>query len=408
VKKGDGTTTADSLPLVLDLAERAETPTGVQGVNETVSGQNDGKITGVTEDMEYRTDGGDTWTTCLDGEITGLKPGDYEVRVAAISGDTPENSSFASLPFSVTVSAGAPPAPQTYPATVNNGTGGGSFAEGATVTITANAPENGKVFDTWTGDNGVSFGDATKESTSFVMPANAVTVTATYKEDVKDSDGDGVPDYVEVKDGTDPNDACDFKDTDGDGVPDYVETKDGTDPNDKSSFKDVNGNGIPDYVEDHPAPVLEINGWVYADGVWKYFVDSVAKTGWFYDTNYRAWYLLDYSDGHMLVGWQYDKNYKAWFYLTGNGAMKTGWLYDKDYKSWFYLIGDGSMKVGWFYDDNYKAWFYFIGDGAMKVNNWVEYKGSWYYLSGNGTMLTGKRSIGGAAYTFKSNGAWIS
>jgi hypothetical protein len=67
--------------------------------------------------------------------------------------------------------------------------------------------------------------------------------------DYKDTDGDGVPDYVEEKDGTDPNDKDDYKDSDGDGVPDYVENKDGTNPNDPSDYKDSDGDGVPDYVE---------------------------------------------------------------------------------------------------------------------------------------------------------------
>jgi gliding motility-associated-like protein len=67
--------------------------------------------------------------------------------------------------------------------------------------------------------------------------------------DYKDSDGDGVPDYVEIQDGTDPNDPRDYKDSDGDGVPDYVEIQDGTDPSDPKDYKDSDGDGVPDYVE---------------------------------------------------------------------------------------------------------------------------------------------------------------
>jgi gliding motility-associated-like protein len=72
----------------------------------------------------------------------------------------------------------------------------------------------------------------------------------TDPKDVKDTDGDGVPDYLEEKDGTDPADSSDAKDTDGDGVPDYVEKSQGSDPNDKSDFKDSDGDGVPDYVEE--------------------------------------------------------------------------------------------------------------------------------------------------------------
>ena len=72
-------------------------------------------------------------------------------------------------------------APTTYAVTVTNGTGGGNYAPGATVTITANAPATGKVFDKWTTNDGVTFASATSATTTFTMPAKAVAVSATYK-----------------------------------------------------------------------------------------------------------------------------------------------------------------------------------------------------------------------------------
>jgi len=69
-----------------------------------------------------------------------------------------------------------------YTLTVNNGTGSGEFAVGATITITADDPAAGKVFDKWTTGDGVNFADATASTTTFVMPAKNVTVTATYKD----------------------------------------------------------------------------------------------------------------------------------------------------------------------------------------------------------------------------------
>ncbi|HZJ77911.1 MAG TPA: hypothetical protein VFD52_03820 [Clostridia bacterium] len=69
----------------------------------------------------------------------------------------------------------------TYAVTVNSGTGGGNYAVGATVSITANAPATGKVFDKWTTSDGVTFGDANTTTTTFVMPAKAVTVTGTRR-----------------------------------------------------------------------------------------------------------------------------------------------------------------------------------------------------------------------------------
>lgn len=72
--------------------------------------------------------------------------------------------------------------PVTYPVTVTGGTANPAAAEaGATVMITANEPETGKVFDGWTTESGVSFADASNAITTFIMPAKAVSVTATYK-----------------------------------------------------------------------------------------------------------------------------------------------------------------------------------------------------------------------------------
>jgi uncharacterized repeat protein (TIGR02543 family) len=67
-----------------------------------------------------------------------------------------------------------------YTVIVNSGTGGGNFAVGATVTITANAAPSGKVFDKWTTSDGVSFANASATTTTFTMPAKNVSVTATY------------------------------------------------------------------------------------------------------------------------------------------------------------------------------------------------------------------------------------
>ncbi|MCM1102459.1 MAG: right-handed parallel beta-helix repeat-containing protein [Acetatifactor muris] len=51
---------------------------------------------------------------------------------------------------------------------------------GTTVKITAAAAAEGKRFNGWTGTAGVTFADASKASTSFVMPASAVTITTNY------------------------------------------------------------------------------------------------------------------------------------------------------------------------------------------------------------------------------------
>ena len=72
-------------------------------------------------------------------------------------------------------------APATHAVTVVKGTADKTeAAEGETVTITADMPGSGKTFDKWTG-RGVAFENAAAPVTTFEMPANDVTVTATFK-----------------------------------------------------------------------------------------------------------------------------------------------------------------------------------------------------------------------------------
>ncbi|MCC3660095.1 hypothetical protein LLP35_09595 [Ruminococcus albus] len=57
------------------------------------------------------------------------------------------------------------------------------IAQNTVVTVTADAPEAGKVFDKWVVLEGnVTLTDATKATTTFTMPGNAVKIEATYKD----------------------------------------------------------------------------------------------------------------------------------------------------------------------------------------------------------------------------------
>ena len=147
-----------------------DAPVGVKGVNTSNVGVNDGKITGVTTDMEYRAVGG-TFADCTGAEITGLAKGQYEVRYK-------ESKNYkASAHVTITIAENEV---ITYTVTVTKGTGGGEFEEGASVTLTANAPGVGERFTGWT-LTGVSVADTTLTEITFNMPANAVTATANYE-----------------------------------------------------------------------------------------------------------------------------------------------------------------------------------------------------------------------------------
>ena len=62
--------------------------------------------------------------------------------------------------------------------TVNNGTGSGNYAPGDTVSISANTPASGYLFDRWTG---ATVAAPTHPNTSLIMPWVSTTVTATCK-----------------------------------------------------------------------------------------------------------------------------------------------------------------------------------------------------------------------------------
>jgi len=80
----------------------------------------------------------------------------------------------------VTATYKALPAVKTYKIVVVNGKADkAKAAAGETVTLTANPPPAGKVFDKWTG--GAVFDDPTSPATTFTMPAKAVTPKALYK-----------------------------------------------------------------------------------------------------------------------------------------------------------------------------------------------------------------------------------
>jgi len=69
----------------------------------------------------------------------------------------------------------------TYSLTVVNGSGDGNYTAGAQVTIIADAAPSGQVFDKWTDGSGGSFTDENSATTTFTMPGNAATETATYR-----------------------------------------------------------------------------------------------------------------------------------------------------------------------------------------------------------------------------------
>ena len=117
-KWADGSTEAVTAAWKIGKATQ-EAPIGLNGVAPTTEGGSDGKITGVTDKMEYRMAGESSYTACSGTEIENLSAGNYFVRYAE------DNNHFASPDTVVTVGDGAQLADCTI--TFNAGGGSGSM-----------------------------------------------------------------------------------------------------------------------------------------------------------------------------------------------------------------------------------------------------------------------------------------
>ena len=81
---------------------------------------------------------------------------------------------YKAIEYNITVTYGK--------ATIGAGSEISKAAEGTAVTLTANAVPSGKVFDKWeVVSGGITLADANSATTTFTMPASAVSVKATYK-----------------------------------------------------------------------------------------------------------------------------------------------------------------------------------------------------------------------------------
>ena len=117
-KWADGSTDAVTAAWSIGKATQ-EAPNGLIGVAPTTEGGSDGKISDVTDKMEYRMAGERSYTACSGTEIDNLSAGNYFVRYAE------DNNHFASSDAAVTVGEGASLADWTI--TFNAGGGSGNM-----------------------------------------------------------------------------------------------------------------------------------------------------------------------------------------------------------------------------------------------------------------------------------------
>ena len=146
--------------------------TQVNGGHGTISASKTGLTAGSTETITFTPDAGyEIDTVTVNGVATGVLSNVLDVTMDA---DKTVVVTYKAIEYNITVTDGK--------ATIGAGSGISKAAQGTTVTLTANAAPDGKVFDKWVVESGsITLADANSATTTFTMPASAVSVKATYK-----------------------------------------------------------------------------------------------------------------------------------------------------------------------------------------------------------------------------------
>ena len=146
--------------------------TSVNGGHGTISAGENGITEGTSKIITFTPDSGyeidkvmvnGTETTVTGNTLTVTMDGNKNVVVT-----------YKAIEYTITVTDGK--------ATIGAGSEISKAAEGTAVTLTANAAPSGKVFDKWeVVSGGITLANANSATTTFTMPASAVSVKATYK-----------------------------------------------------------------------------------------------------------------------------------------------------------------------------------------------------------------------------------
>ena len=146
--------------------------TQVNGGHGTISASKTGLAAGSTETVIFTPDAGyEIDTVTVNGVATGVLSNVLDVTMDA---DKTVVVTYKAIEYNITVTDGK--------ATIGAGSGISKAAAGTAVTLTANAAPDGKVFDKWVVESGgITLADANSATTTFTMPAEAVSVKATYK-----------------------------------------------------------------------------------------------------------------------------------------------------------------------------------------------------------------------------------
>ena len=197
--------------------------------------------------------------------------------------------------------------------------GGGTYGEGSTATITAIPIHEGYIFSGWSGD---ASGNSNPLS---IFVDSDKTITSNFIEDNRDDDGDGLTNFVEI--GTYGTNKLKI-DSDADGLSDSLEVEIGSNPN-------------------------------YSDLSLINYAQSLVTT------NPSSYELVSKAEHEQAIESAKNEDSNAspytpdWFFIPERGWMWTDkkvfpWFYDADSSNWLYFKSGEEKPT--FYHDGKKQW----------------------------------------------------
>ena len=356
-KWADGSTEAVTAVWSIGKATQ-EAPDGLSSVAPATEGGSDGKITGVTDKMEYRMAGESIYTACSGTEIENLSAGNYFVRYAE------DHNHFASPDAEVTVGEGKPLADFTI---TFNGNGGSGSMEPVTVKAGTNyilpacgftAPAD-QEFKAWEiGGAEYKVGDSytvDRDTEIKALWENSVITPTTYTVTVgNDGNGTGTASPSTAAAGTTitltatPKTGYHFKEWEvisgGVTIKDDKFTMPSANVEVKAIFEKDTGGGGGGYNPPVTYYTLRFETGGGSD------IPSVQGT---YNTYIDLTKYVPTWRGHTFIGWYTERslmNKVSGVYLTKDMTVYAGWRVDENPGTGANPFTDVSEK-DWFYSD---------------------------------------------------------
>ena len=269
---------------------------------------------------------------------------------------------------------------QLYAVTVTNGAADKTqAAEGDTVTVTADE-RSGYTFTGWSSADTV-LADSTAKTTTFIMPAKAVTITAEYRRNSSGgSSGGGSGSGGGSSSGG------------GGGASSGAAPSSGTTTTDAKKGSVNSQTGI-------------ITG--SGDGYSKWIPEvSQGQTAGATVSETVRW-KLQYADGTFAVGtYVTDAQGNVVKDAAGNPTEQLYW--EQVNGAWYAFGTDGYAKSGLLFDTALNGWFYVDINTGMKVG-WQLINGKWYYFNPVSDGTRGKMAVSTTVdgYKVDENGVWV-